>query len=278
MTTAAAPTYEKRARADGAAPLLEVREISVCYGAAPAVNQVTFDLCPGEAVVVLGPNGAGKSSLARAITGLVKPSAGSVLFDGIEVTGMAAHRIARRGISLVPEDRGIFRGLSVMDNLRMALRNGVQRQHRDDSLQRVLTLFPVLGERRKQIAGTLSGGEQQMLALARVLAGGARAMVVDEPSLGLAPQIVDKVYDVLRTLRAQGISLVLIEQFVERALDFADDAVLLSHGRVELHGRPAEVRDDILKSYLGRADDAGGTAPLAVGVGGPTDSASRPTA
>jgi branched-chain amino acid transport system ATP-binding protein len=167
---------------------------------------------------------------------------------------MAAHRLARRGMALVPEDRGIFRGLSVMDNLRMALRNGVPRSRREASLERVLDLFPVLGSRRRQIAGTLSGGEQQMLALARVLAGEARVMVVDEPSLGLAPQIVDKVYEVLRSVRESGISLLLIEQFVERALDFADDACLLSHGRVELHGPPSEVREDILKSYLVRDD------------------------
>jgi branched-chain amino acid transport system ATP-binding protein len=233
-----------------ATALLEVRGLSVAYGAAPAVTQVSFELQAGRAVVVLGPNGAGKSSLARAITGLVKPAAGTVHFDGENVTGMAAHRLARRGISLVPEDRGIFRGLSVMDNLRMALRNGVPRGRRDASLDRVLTLFPVLGSRRRQVAGTLSGGEQQMLALARVLAGEARVMVVDEPSLGLAPQIVDKVYEVLRTVRDSGISLVLIEQFVERALDFADDACLLSHGRIELHGPPREVRDEILASYL----------------------------
>jgi branched-chain amino acid transport system ATP-binding protein len=230
--------------------LLEVRGLSVAYGAAPAVTRVSFELHTGTAVVVLGPNGAGKSSLARAITGLVRPTEGTVHFDGVDVTGMAAHRLARRGIALVPEDRGIFRGLSVMDNLRMALRNGVPRERRDASLDRVLTLFPVLGSRRRQIAGTLSGGEQQMLALARVLAGEARVLVVDEPSLGLAPQIVDRVYDVLRTVREAGISLVLIEQFVERALDFADDACMLSHGRVELHGPPREVRDEILKSYL----------------------------
>jgi branched-chain amino acid transport system ATP-binding protein len=237
-------------------PLLEVRGISVAYGAAPAVTRVSFGLAAGKAVVVLGPNGAGKSSLARAVTGLVKPTEGAVIFKGEDVTGMAAHKLARRGISLVPEDRGIFRGLSVQDNLRMALRNGVARNRRDASLQRVLDLFPVLGSRRKQIAGTLSGGEQQMLALARVLAGEATVLVVDEPSLGLAPQIVDRVYDVLRTVRQQGISLLLIEQFVERALDFADEACLLSHGRVELHGPPAEVRDDILKSYLGREAEA----------------------
>jgi branched-chain amino acid transport system ATP-binding protein len=234
--------------------LLEVQGLSVAYGAAPAVTRVSFQLHAGRAVVVLGPNGAGKSSLARAITGLVRPTEGAVYFDGDDVTGMAAHRLARRGMALVPEDRGIFRGLSVMDNLRMALRNGVPRSRREASLERVLDLFPVLGSRRRQIAGTLSGGEQQMLALARVLAGEARVMVVDEPSLGLAPQIVDKVYEVLRSVRESGISLLLIEQFVERALDFADDACLLSHGRVELHGPPSEVREDILKSYLVRDD------------------------
>ena len=249
--------------------LLEVRGLSVAYGAAPAVTRVSFELHAGRAVVVLGPNGAGKSSLARAITGLVRPTEGAVHFDGENVTGMAAHRLARRGISLVPEDRGIFRGLSVMDNLRMALRNGVPRTRREASLDRVLTLFPVLGTRRRQIAGTLSGGEQQMLALARVLAGEARVLVVDEPSLGLAPQIVDRVYEVLRTVRESGISLVLIEQFVERALDFADDACLLSHGRVELHGPPREVRDEILASYLTRNEQSGATAVPPVAHGRP---------
>ncbi|HZS16234.1 MAG TPA: ABC transporter ATP-binding protein [Candidatus Dormibacteraeota bacterium] len=246
--------------------LLEVRGLSVAYGAAPAVTRVSFELPAGKAVVVLGPNGAGKSSLARAITGLVKPTEGSVLFCGEDVTGMAAHKLARRGISLVPEDRGIFRGLSVMDNLRMALRNGVARNRREASLDKVLTLFPVLGSRRRQIAGTLSGGEQQMLALARVMAGEARVLVVDEPSLGLAPQLVDRVYEALSALRASGLSLLLIEQFVERALDFGDDACLLSHGRVELHGPPSEVRDDILKSYLGRAEEAGATASAPDGL------------
>jgi len=238
-------------------PLLEVRGLSVAYGAAPAVTRVSFELVKGKAVVVLGPNGAGKSSLARAITGLVKPSEGEVTLEGRDVTGLAAHKMARLGVGLVPEDRGIFRGLSVADNLRMAVRNGVPRNRRDAALDRVFELFPVLSERRKQIAGTLSGGEQQMLALARVLAGEARVLVVDEPSLGLAPQLVDRVYDALRKLRESGISLLLIEQFVERALGFADYACLLSHGRLVLQGPPAEVRDDILKSYLGREEESG---------------------
>jgi branched-chain amino acid transport system ATP-binding protein len=236
---------------------LVVDEIDVRYGAARALSGVSLDIGPGSAVAILGANGAGKSSLARAITGVVTPSGGQVAIDGQRVTRWAPHRIARLGVAHVPEGRGIFPGLTVLDNLRMGLRYCVARSDRDDAIGRALARFPILAERLTQRAATLSGGQQQMLALARVLAAPPRLIVADELSLGLAPILIDEVFDALREARSQGATLVLVEQFVGRALELCDTAVILRRGRIVWRGSTADAESAAAETYLGGSPSAG---------------------
>jgi len=181
--------------------LLEIQSLSVSYGEARALHEVGFSVEPGRALAVLGANGSGKSSLAAAIAGVVRARSGRIVLDGRDITTWSPHRISRAGIAYVPEGRGIFPHLSVIDNLRAMLRYAVPRHERAATLRRAVELFPILGERASQSAGTLSGGEQQMLALARVLAAPPRLLVADEMSLGLAPRMVDTVFDGLRRAR-----------------------------------------------------------------------------
>jgi branched-chain amino acid transport system ATP-binding protein len=231
--------------------LLEVSELEVAYGEARAVFGVSFTLEAGRALAVLGANGAGKSSLGAAIAGVVKPAGGRVVFDGTDVTGWSTHRVSRAGIAYVPEGRGIFPHLSVHDNLRTMLRWAVPAGERTDALDRAFATFPVLGERRRQAAGTLSGGEQQMLALARVLAAPPRLLLADEMSLGLAPMMVDEVFAAITRAREAGVTIVLVEQYVERALAFADEALVMRQGSVAWHGPADEAHEQILAGYLG---------------------------
>jgi len=232
-------------------PLLEVRDLEVAYGAARALFGVSLDVPVGSVTAVLGANGAGKSSLAGAIAGVVKPRAGSVTFAGEDITGVAAYKACKLGIAYVPENRNIFPHLSVRDNLWTQLRFSVPRSERKAALERALELFPVLAERRNQHAGTLSGGEQQMLALSRVLAAPPKLLIADEMSLGLAPKMVDLVFESLVRIRDEGVTVLLIEQFVERALGFADEAVILRHGLVGWHGHAREAGTELLAEYLG---------------------------
>ncbi len=231
--------------------LLEVDGVEVAYGRARALFGVSLSIPVGGAIAVLGRNGAGKSSLGAAIGGAVTPTAGQIRFDGREIAGMGAHAVSRLGIAYVPEERAIFPHLTVIDNLRVRLRHAVPRSDRATALDRAFDLFPVLAERRRQEAGTLSGGEQQMLSLARVLAAPPRLLIADEMSLGLAPKLVDVVFESLARARAEGVTVLLVEQYVERALDFADEAVILSRGRVAWHGPSSEARGELLTEYLG---------------------------
>jgi branched-chain amino acid transport system ATP-binding protein len=231
--------------------LLEVTDLEVAYGEARALFGVSFVVRAGSVATVLGANGAGKSSLAAAIAGVVKPRAGRVEFDGQDITGKSSHAIAKLGLAFVPESRNLFPHLSVKDNLWAQLRFSLPRAQRKDAYDRALELFPVLAERRRQSAGTLSGGEQQMLSLARVLAASPKLLIADEMSLGLAPLMVDLVFESLAKARDEGITVLLIEQFVERALAFADDAVVLRHGLVGWHGPAADAGDELLAEYLG---------------------------
>jgi branched-chain amino acid transport system ATP-binding protein len=232
-------------------PLLSVEHLSVTYGDARAVFDVTLEVPDGGAVAVLGPNGAGKSSLASAIAGVVRPAAGRITVDGRDITRWPPHRVSRVGVAYVPEQRGIFPNLSVVDNVRAQLRFVVPRRERNTAVDRALDLFPVLAERRRQPAGTLSGGEQQMLALARVLAATPRLLIADEMSLGLAPKLVDLVFESLARARAEGVTTLLIEQYVDRALEFADDAVILRQGEVVWTGAAASAGAETLAGYLG---------------------------
>jgi branched-chain amino acid transport system ATP-binding protein len=233
--------------------LLAVDSLEVRYGEARAVAGVSLTLEAGGALAVLGANGAGKSSLAAAIAGVVAPRRGRVVLGDVDITGWPSHRVSRAGVAYVPEGRGIFPHLSVLDNLRAMLRHAVAPGDRAAALDRAVAVFPILGERRNQAAGTLSGGEQQMLALARVLAAPPRLLVADEPSLGLAPRAVDAVFGALRAARDEGVSVLLVEQYVERALDLADDAVVLRRGEVAWRGPAAEARAAASTGYLGEA-------------------------
>jgi branched-chain amino acid transport system ATP-binding protein len=234
-------------------PLLEIDSVSVAYGEARAVFDVSLGLDAGRVVAVLGANGAGKSSLAAAIVGMVRPAGGAIRFDGTDITGWTAHRISRAGIAYVPEGRGIYPHLTVIDNLRAMLRYAVAKSERDDAVARAIESFPVLGRRRRQAAGTLSGGEQQMLSLARVVAAPPRLLVADEMSLGLAPMMVDMVFESLGRAKAAGVTVLLVEQYVDRALELADDAVVLVQGGVAWAGAAADAHEAAHESYLGRA-------------------------
>jgi len=226
--------------------LLDVSSLVVRYGRSPALHGVDLAVAAGSLVGVLGPNGAGKSTMLRTIAGLVRPSAGSITFDGRRIDGERPVEIARRGVSLIPEGRGILPSLTVAENLRVCVNAATL----DDVFER----FPVLAERLPQPAGTLSGGEQQMLALARALDPGVRLLLVDEPSLGLAPRLVGMVEDTLRDLHAtRNASIVWVEQYASRVLGLADVVYILGRGRVVWAGQPGELRASrvLVRTYLG---------------------------
>jgi branched-chain amino acid transport system ATP-binding protein len=230
-------------------PLLQVQDLCVRYGTAQALFDLSFKLEENSALAVLGANGAGKSTLARALSGLVPVAEGSIRLDGREIANRAPSAVRRKGIVHMPEGRGVFRSLSVLDNLRMATAGDKRR--REEALQQAFDIFPVLAQRRKQQAGTLSGGEQQMLSLARSLVVTPRLMIADELSLGLAPKLVDVVFESLVRCRASGVSVVLIEQFAKRALGFADSCLILQRGRTAWQGPTQEAGDELLRGYLG---------------------------
>jgi branched-chain amino acid transport system ATP-binding protein len=236
-------------------PILQVRDLDVSYGSSRALFGVSLEVQPGTVVAVLGANGAGKSTLARTISGLVAPTVGKVFFEGHDVTGFPAHRIRRLGLTYIPEGRGIFPGLSVVDNLRMAVAQE-RRQDRAGAIERAIDRFPVLGRRGSQRAGSLSGGEQQMLALARALAVSPKLVIADEMSLGLAPLIAESVFEGLEEARRSGITIVLSEQFVHRALAMADTCVILMRGRVGWSGPASEAGQEVIDRYLGEAEGA----------------------
>ncbi|HVC69365.1 MAG TPA: ABC transporter ATP-binding protein [Acidimicrobiales bacterium] len=232
--------------------LLEVRDIDVRYGGSQALFGVSIDVAPATVLAVLGVNGAGKSTLARAVSGLVAPAAGRVTFEGRDITGLPAFRIRRLGLTYIPEGRGIFPGLSVIENLRMAVAQE-PRPQRAEAIDRAIERFPVLGTRRLQRAGSLSGGEQQMLALARALAVSPKLVIADEMSLGLAPLMAESVFQGLEEARRSGITIVLIEQFVHRALTMADSCVILTRGRVGWSGSASDAGQQVIDRYLGEA-------------------------
>ena len=236
---------------------LVVSDLSVRYGDATALDRVSFTVEGGRALAVLGPNGAGKSSLARSLSGLVRPDSGTVLLGGKDIADWPAHRIRRAGLLQLPEGRGVFRSLSVNDNLKLAVLGVPDRRQRTERIDLALTAFPNLATRRRQTAGRLSGGEQQMLSLARALATSPLLLVADELSLGLAPKLVDLVFDSLERARHEGVTVVLIEQYVHRALAFADDCLILQRGTVAWHGPSGAAGAELLGGYLGEAMTAG---------------------
>jgi branched-chain amino acid transport system ATP-binding protein len=246
--------------ADPSAPILEVRDLEVYYGSSQALFGVSLSVESGAVLAVLGANGAGKSTLARTVSGLVRPTSGRIVFDGTDITGLAAHRVRKLGLTYIPEGRGIFPGLSVIDNLKMAVAQE-RRPDRVACIERAMDRFPVLGKRTAQRAGSLSGGEQQMLALARALAVSPKLVIADELSLGLAPLVTESVFEGLESARRSGITIVLTEQFVHRALAMADACVILTRGNVGWCGQASEAGQEVIDRYLGEAD-----APTPAGV------------
>jgi branched-chain amino acid transport system ATP-binding protein len=234
--------------------LLRVADLHVSYGSIAALHGISLDVNPGELVAIIGPNGAGKSTLLRTIAGLIMPRRGSVVVNQEPIVGRPPERLVAAGISLVPEGRHIFGSLTVDENLRLGAttrRDG--RQAIEADVGRLLALFPVLGQRLRQRAGQLSGGEQQMLAIARALMAAPALLLLDEPSLGLAPLIVSSVYQTLATLRAGGLTLLVVEQNIQIALRSADRAYILDAGRIRLSGTPQELRalPQLHQAYFG---------------------------
>jgi len=228
--------------------MLTLHSVTAGYGETIVLRNVDFTVGEGEVVALLGPNGAGKSTLLRTATGFVKPRSGRVEFQSENLTGRAPHKFVRRGICHLPEGRGIFPSLSVLENL--TIQAGPRKM--SEVVAETTELFPVLGTRLRQTAGSLSGGEQQMLALSRAYLTQPKLVLVDEASLGLAPLVVDKLYEVLNRLAERGISLVVVEQYVQRALDMAKTVYILSRGEVIHVGNANEIdADEIYERYLG---------------------------
>jgi branched-chain amino acid transport system ATP-binding protein len=233
--------------------LLEVSGLTAAYRGLVAIREVSLTVASGEIVVVAGANGAGKSTLLKAISGLVRPRAGGVRFDGVRIEGLAGHRITALGVAYVPENRRLFPRLSVADNLSLGAYLFRGRADRDAPLAQVFALFPRLRERLTQRAGTLSGGEQQMLAIGRALMTRPRLLMLDEPSQGIMPRLVDEIFAAVQAIRATGVTVLLVEQRLAESLEIADRAYVLQTGRVVLSGTAAAVREDpnIRAAYLG---------------------------
>ena len=236
--------------------MLELRHVAVAYGDAPAVWDASLVVGDAELVSVIGPNGAGKSTLVNTIAGLQRARGGTLRFDGVDLTAVPPHLVCRHGIALVPEGRRLFTLMTVEENLDIGCYRGEARRVRDETLARVYGLFPILRERRRQLAGSLSGGQQQMVAIGRALMARPRLLLLDEPSLGLAPAVVDHMFEIIRTIHAEGVAMLLVEQNVVRALAIADRAYVLEEGRIVADGAPAALREQtrIQEAYLGVRD------------------------
>jgi len=233
--------------------LLELRGVDVAYGDLPALREVSLAVEPGEILSVVGANGAGKTTMLRAISGLLRPRAGQILLDGERLDQLPCHAIVARGVVHVPEGRKIFPSLTVLENLELGSYTARARAERQQSIERVVALFPVLAERRRQPAGTLSGGQQQMLAIGRALMALPRILMLDEPSLGLAPLVVEEIFRIVDAIHRAGTTVLLVEQNTRQALALADRGYVLENGRVVLVGRGRALLDDehVRRAYLG---------------------------
>ena len=242
-------TTDLRRETRVAAPALELIDVRAAYGRIEVLHGVSFVIPPGQVFALLGPNGAGKSTTLKVISGRLATTAGCVHIAGSHVNGAKPHRLARAGVCCIPEGRGIFPNLAVNENLKMmAYRGGVSPEEIE---AQAYERFPVLGQRRTQLAGTLSGGEQQMLAMARALTTDPSLLLLDEISMGLAPLIVSKLYEVVGQLVDQGIAILVVEQFARTALAIADVAAIMAHGVVTRAGRPDQLTDEVSAAYLG---------------------------
>ena len=238
--------------------MLELDRIQVAYGAATALWDVSLRMAAGELVCVVGPNGAGKTTLINAIAGLNRIESGTLAMDGRDLARLARNRFCDQGIAIVPEGRRLFTGLSVRENLELGSYRRAARAHRRQSLERVVTIFPLLRERLDAPAGTLSGGQQQMLAIGRALMAQPRLLLLDEPSLGLAPSVVLEMFEVIREINRGGVAVLLVEQNVAMALELATRAYVIEEGRIVAEGIPREMlaQPHIRRAYLGETTDS----------------------
>ncbi|HSY16079.1 MAG TPA: ABC transporter ATP-binding protein [Jatrophihabitantaceae bacterium] len=234
---------------DAEDPILSVRDLSSGYGRSTIVRKVNLEVRRGSVTALLGPNGAGKTTLLSTISGLIAAKEGRIVLQGRDLTGDAPERRAKGGLCHIPQGRGVYRSLTVRENLLMQAPRGRERE----SLERATTAFPVLARRIGQRAGTLSGGEQQMVSMAAAYVRGAEVILADEPSLGLAPIIIDQIFVSLRHLAGEGIALLLVDQFVSQVLDMADHAYVLRHGEIAFEGAASKLKDqDVFAHYLGQ--------------------------
>jgi len=233
--------------------VLEIRDLEASYGDARALSGVTLSIGPGEIVALLGPNGAGKSTLLKAIAGLLRPRAGVIRWEGEDLGRVGAHAIVERGVAMVPEGRRLFGSMTVEENLELGAFAGRARAARQATLERVYALFPVLRERRRQVVRALSGGQQQMVAVGRALMTTPRLLMLDEPSLGIAPQLVRAILEALLEINRSGVAVFLVEQNVQAALTLAHRAYILESGRIVGEGRGADLLRDphVRRAYLG---------------------------
>jgi branched-chain amino acid transport system ATP-binding protein len=233
--------------------LLEVTNLAVAYGDVRAIWDISLGVNPGEIVVLIGSNGAGKTTLMRTIAGLQRPLAGHIRFAGTPLDTLPPHEIVARGVVLVPEGRRLFGGMSVLENLELGAFTPRARAQRAETMERVFTIFPLLAERRAQRAQTMSGGQQQMLAIGRALMGLPQLLLLDEPSLGLGPLVVQQIFGVMRTINQQGVTVLLVEQNAHAALELADRAYIVEQGRIVGEGTGAALLHDtaVQQAYLG---------------------------
>ncbi len=233
--------------------MLEVKDLQVYYGVIQALKGVSFEVNKGEVIALIGANGAGKTTTLHTLTGLIQPKSGSIIFEGVDITKVPAHKIVEMGIAHVPEGRRVFSDLSVYENLKMGAYTRKDKKEIAESLANVYKRFPRLEERKNQRAGTLSGGEQQMLAMGRALMSKPKMIVMDEPSMGLSPIFVNEIFDIIEKVSASGTTVLLVEQNAKKALSIADRAYVLETGNIAISGNAKELMNDdsIKKAYLG---------------------------
>jgi len=232
--------------------LLDVRNLNVAYGDAPAVWDASLSIAAGQVVSVVGPNGAGKSTLINAIAGVLRPASGQVLLDGADISRLASHRVCGHGVAIVPEGRRLFAQMSVLENLELGA-YARPRSQLQESLEEVFCLFPILRERKHQVSGSMSGGQQQMVAIGRALMARPRLLLMDEPSLGLSPAVVDDMFRIIATINERGVAVLLVEQNITKALALAHHAYVIEQGRIVSSGSPQALLNNpkIKEAYLG---------------------------
>ena len=233
--------------------ILEIKDLEVYYGVIQAIKSISFDVNQGEIVALIGANGAGKTTTLQTVTGLLKPTAGCVMFDGVDITKIPAHKIVAMGMAHIPEGRRVFAHMTVYENLKLGAFTRKDNKEFEDALAHVYNRFPRLKERRKQPAGTLSGGEQQMLAMGRALMSHPKIIVMDEPSMGLSPILVGEIFEIIKNVNDAGTTVLLVEQNAKKALSVASRAYVLETGKIVLSGEAKELLNDerIKKAYLG---------------------------